>query len=353
MPKQIIEINPFHGGLNNNGDPRDIKVEELSQAQDIMIDEIGKVRTMGSHVSAHANKTVTISDGYGLFAFSHDRTGAEDSGSAENATGENYLALANADGDADIEIYSETDGWSSSGIVDLGSTPGMKAVYYIADGNLRVADANFGVNNRPQWYGYINRYFYGDGSTGYGTGEAENGWIVNTWHTGNASLEPLKVQRVMGHFGSSQAPDTTEPVTIDVDGGSLSYRDCSGAAKPKSENDAVLLKVTWDDTYDRINDTSSTPGGFDSFCSVGDTLIFHGSTANDNVMFTAKTVTDDVIVFNEAVTGNEVDDTPYCYNLSKSLWFNSEYPNFEFAMSTLYDDEKQESPLFICEDIRS
>ena len=29
MPKQIIEINPFHGGLNNNGDPRDIKVEEL------------------------------------------------------------------------------------------------------------------------------------------------------------------------------------------------------------------------------------------------------------------------------------------------------------------------------------
>ena len=50
MPKQIIEINPFHGGLNNNGDPRDIKVEELSQAQDIMVDEIGKVRTMGSNV---------------------------------------------------------------------------------------------------------------------------------------------------------------------------------------------------------------------------------------------------------------------------------------------------------------
>ena len=71
MPKQIIEINPFHGGLNSNGDPRDIKINELSQAQDIMVDEIGKVRTMGSHVT-HADapaKAVTISEGHGLFFF--------------------------------------------------------------------------------------------------------------------------------------------------------------------------------------------------------------------------------------------------------------------------------------------
>ena len=40
MPKQIIEIGSFHGGLNNNGDPRDIKVEELSLAQDIILYQI-------------------------------------------------------------------------------------------------------------------------------------------------------------------------------------------------------------------------------------------------------------------------------------------------------------------------
>jgi len=356
MPKQIIEINPFHGGLNNNGDPRDIRVEELSQAQDIMVDEIGKVRTMGSHVAHDAgSKSVTITEGHGLFYFSHDRLGAQDAPAAGNATGDDYLALANSDAGADIEIYSNEDtSWSSGARIVLGdgtSDAGMKAVYYYADGNLRVGDGAFGSDKRVQWYGYINRQFYGDGSTGYGTGDADNGWIVNTWHTGNASLEPLKAQRVMGFFGASQSPDTTEPVTIDVDGGSLSYRDCSGDAKPKSEDDTVKLKVTWSAAADSVTDASDTTGGFTYFCSAGDTLIFHGSTANDKVMFTVKLVTTTVIFFNEAVTGSEADDTPFCYNLSKSLWFNSEYPNFEFALSTLYDDEKQESPLFICEDI--
>ena len=116
MPKQIIEINPFHGGLNNNGDPRDIKVEELSQAQDIMIDEIGKVRMMGSHVAHDAgSKSVTIEAGKGLFYFSHDRLGAQDASSAQAATGDDYLAMANSDGGAEIEIYSNSDdSWSSS-----------------------------------------------------------------------------------------------------------------------------------------------------------------------------------------------------------------------------------------------
>ena len=47
MPKQIHEITAFHGGLNSNADPRDIKNEELSSAQDVMVDEVGKVRMMG------------------------------------------------------------------------------------------------------------------------------------------------------------------------------------------------------------------------------------------------------------------------------------------------------------------
>ena len=33
MPKQIIEINPFHGGMNNNTDPRDLQQEEHFKLQ--------------------------------------------------------------------------------------------------------------------------------------------------------------------------------------------------------------------------------------------------------------------------------------------------------------------------------
>ena len=78
MPKQIHQIDSFHGGLNSSADPRDISDNELSDAQDIMVDELGMVRLLGG-TSAHDadnNPTVTIEPGYGLFQFSHDRKGS-------------------------------------------------------------------------------------------------------------------------------------------------------------------------------------------------------------------------------------------------------------------------------------
>ncbi len=80
MPKQIIEINPFHGGMNNNTDPRDLQHDELSKATNVMVDRIGRIRCMGSstsHVSGTADSgTVTAqgsgNHGYNLFSFRHD-----------------------------------------------------------------------------------------------------------------------------------------------------------------------------------------------------------------------------------------------------------------------------------------
>jgi len=82
MPKQILKLEQFHGGLSSNSDPRDIADNELSSAQDIMVDELGKIRTLGGTTAhdASSNPVVTIEPGYGLFQFSHDRLGAETSG---------------------------------------------------------------------------------------------------------------------------------------------------------------------------------------------------------------------------------------------------------------------------------
>ena len=52
MPKQILKIDQFHGGLNSNADPRDIVENELSEATDVMVDQLGKIRTMGG-TAAH------------------------------------------------------------------------------------------------------------------------------------------------------------------------------------------------------------------------------------------------------------------------------------------------------------
>ena len=83
MPKQILKITDFHGGLNNNSDPRDLEDDQLSQAQNIMVDEIGRIRNMGgssSHVagtsdgSSGTEAALTTNHGYNLFDFSHDMT---------------------------------------------------------------------------------------------------------------------------------------------------------------------------------------------------------------------------------------------------------------------------------------
>ena len=69
MPKQIHKIDQFHGGLSSNSDPRDIADNELSVATDVMVDELGKVRTMGG-TTAHDAGTATAVDiepGFGLF----------------------------------------------------------------------------------------------------------------------------------------------------------------------------------------------------------------------------------------------------------------------------------------------
>ena len=133
MPKQILKIDQFHGGLNSNADPRDIAPNELSVGTDIMIDELGKVRNMGG-VAQHYNYTnsannpnnaAVIESGYGLFHFSHDRLGATTSGTGQADTGDDYLAMADV-ATSQIDIYSRTTNAWGTGQIDLGSdTSGM------------------------------------------------------------------------------------------------------------------------------------------------------------------------------------------------------------------------------------
>ena len=109
MPKQIIEINPFHGGMNNNTDPRDLQHDELASAEDVMVDKIGRIRT-GPDVSAHASNSpsITIDDiddrpGTSLFAFSNDYVNAGADGDIIK------------NGSSNMNSGSIWGGWSSSG----------------------------------------------------------------------------------------------------------------------------------------------------------------------------------------------------------------------------------------------
>ena len=188
MPKQILKIDQFHGGLNSNSDPRDIAPNELSLATDIMIDELGKVRTMGG-IAQHYNYTNSANNpnnaadleaGYGLFQFSHDRLGATTSGTGQAETGDDYLAMADTvSGSANIDIYSRTTNAWGVAQIDLGSSGNVLPTFYIVDGALRVSDGAFGTNNQNKWFGYIKQTHF-NGVTPGGSADAYDGWYEKT-----------------------------------------------------------------------------------------------------------------------------------------------------------------------------
>ena len=86
MPKEIFKIESFHGGINNNSSPRDIRDFEVVSATNCAVNSIGEIKPIGT-TAAHASGTnsTTISPGYGLFTYSSD----VDLAGAENT--ENYI----------------------------------------------------------------------------------------------------------------------------------------------------------------------------------------------------------------------------------------------------------------------
>lgn len=107
MPKRIKTINQFHGGLNTFADPRDAAENTLTEANDLMVDEIGKIRVFGKHADVTnglipKGSADTVA-GYGLFNFSHDYPGLGSTYTSGKglkdvtALSTNYTILSSAD----------------------------------------------------------------------------------------------------------------------------------------------------------------------------------------------------------------------------------------------------------------
>ena len=176
MPKQIYKLDKFHGGLNTQANPSDINDNEFVTLEDAMVDELGKIKMMGGVTAAlgtgatadNTGITGTMIPGYGIHAWKSDYKGAEDKGSEEEATGDDYIAMYDGD-DGQIWIYSSAIGdWDDDaalaeyGVIDIGSstTASVKPTFYSMEGGLRVSDGNHTLSNNSKWYGYIKRTLF-------------------------------------------------------------------------------------------------------------------------------------------------------------------------------------------------
>ena len=174
MPKNVYKIEGFHGGISDNADPRDISPDEFVEVTNMMVDNVGLVRTMGS-VVAHSDAPALSSQAYGsvtplqvsesgFFHFRHDRQGAEgryaysDGATTVSETGDDYLCLyddsaGTSNVGPSVFIYSlDTDNWmdtwedtDQAAIQFLGKTSSgvARPCFFNVDGNLRISTGEF------------------------------------------------------------------------------------------------------------------------------------------------------------------------------------------------------------------
>ena len=102
MPKLIHKYTRFEGGLNENSDPRDVGQDEIVKSDNIVVDELGKVRLIGKNGSAvFTEASSNVEPGYGAFSFSTDRS---HSGSLSNT---DWIAVVNED-DGNVNLRHTT-----------------------------------------------------------------------------------------------------------------------------------------------------------------------------------------------------------------------------------------------------
>jgi len=155
MPRQVITLNNWSGGLSNHGSARDIKDNELYVATNVLVSTEGLITVPGGPEDVSSPEwsskfadlsTGTVVEGYGLFTFSADRT------STGGLTATDYLCLGSkTTGTVKSVMVSESDGtrWVSTGgsstisLTTGSSTKDYKPVFYFVNDGLRICDANF------------------------------------------------------------------------------------------------------------------------------------------------------------------------------------------------------------------
>ena len=123
MPKRLLTIKDWSGGMNNRKDPRDIPDNEYSYIQDMSIDSLGKIKSAGGLYDAIegsdgttdlteyiVSRTANIlgSGGYGFFYFESDHSEASEQTITETKSGTD-LALGTGNGNISFHRVASSD----------------------------------------------------------------------------------------------------------------------------------------------------------------------------------------------------------------------------------------------------
>ena len=229
MPREVLPIKNFEGGLANKGNSKDIKEIESPDMINAMVDELGVIRLMGgqtSHALAATDVDLigSINPGYGLFAFPSD---FKINGDDNSHGGRKLLAIQGQDrigiydGFAmytnEIPIANELDVEPNISGGQLGGTKlGIKPKFYFDTfSGLRVCDSEFNNNNHyAKVYKPIGKvWFYNatnktDGYPIHSAYDIANNDIKPKWFALNSYIFPPSV-------GTAHSDETRQAYSVD------------------------------------------------------------------------------------------------------------------------------------------
>ena len=115
MPKEVLDLRSFSGGLNNNTNPRDLDATEFQELKGLSLETPGKLKVSGAvktYLSSSADEekfTTTLNHGNGLFHFNSDRD------PNDAALSNTELLLINDVTNHKVKVFDKTDGAYESG----------------------------------------------------------------------------------------------------------------------------------------------------------------------------------------------------------------------------------------------
>ena len=299
MPKQVFKINAFHGGLNSSSNHRDIADNELVEATDVMVDELGKVRTMGGdtiHGISETGLWGVHTPGYGLFQFSHDEIGAYGAlkgviftlgnftANSQHPSGTYTISITSGSGDGAIFVVTVAADYSISQIQVVNGGTGylfgetltldledgedieycdITALesgddYLIASGDTANTNAQFDIYSRKvdEWgNGIINLgsiiesakpcFYYVDGALRVSDGNFNNS-NINKWF-GYASKKRYNALSIAEWAMADMRliPPSASTITIDSTGFGIPFAPAEGVLVLSSQWSGSADSGTW------------------------------------------------------------------------------------------------------------
>ena len=186
MPKKLLNISNFSGGLNNNTNPRDLFDHELQILLNLSNEIPGKLIPIGSVVADTYSSAISDIDvlnyGNGLLHTNLDRNIG-----AASTIDENEYIFVNDTTDSIARIFNLTDAALESGTIDYGSTA-TKVEMYQMDGAIRVIPHYGNAGNTPKVYEYFNY----SRDLGYsGATAANKNTLATQYKTSDLHIAPL------------------------------------------------------------------------------------------------------------------------------------------------------------------